>query len=263
MVGPPSIQELHEYETVYGVRDPDSELDCRPVYYPVTDGLPMSDSQLGGSEMVRITQTLQDWFAPVPDVYVWMNMFVYYEPRNPRASVSPDVFVAIGAAKEPLRKVYFVWREGVPPTVTFEVLSSSTHLEDVERKPEIYARMGVHEYVLYDPHQEFMEPPLQVMRLEAGVYRPVEPDETGAFLSEPLGLLLRLVDGRLRFFDPRTGNMVLSPAERTLAAEQRAEAEARRAAEEAAARRAAEERAAELQAQIAALQARLGREEQE
>lgn len=251
----PTTEEMLKYATVYGVRDFESERDARPIYYPVADGKPMSDSQLGGAEMVRITQTLQDWFADVPDVYVWMNLFVYFEPRNPRAVVSPDVFVAIGADKEPERMVYFVWREGVPPTVVFEVLSSSTHLEDQGPKRETYRRLGVREYVLYDPHHDFIDPPLEVNRLEAGIYRRLEPDETGAVTSEALGLRLRLVNGRLRFFRPDTGEMLRSPAERTLDAERAArdaerravEAE-RRAAEESAARRALEARLAELEA---------------
>ncbi len=252
-----TVEQMRKYETVYGVRDFDSELDARPIYYPVSDGMPMSDSQLGGAEMVRITQTLQDWYADVSDVYVWMNMFVYFEPGNPRAAVSPDVFVAIGADKEPDRIVYFVWREGIPPTVVFEVLSSNTHRRDQGPKLETYQRMGVKEYVLYDPHLEFMDPPLQMNRLEAGVYRRLEPDITGAFPSDALGLHLRLVEQRLRFFRSDTGEMLRSPAERTLDAERRLveEVAARRAAEEsrageAAARRALEARVAELEARL-------------
>jgi Uma2 family endonuclease len=271
MTARPTTEELRRYETVYGVRDVESERDFRPVYYPVSDGMPMSDSQLGGAEMVRLTQTLQDWYADVPDVYVWMNLFVYYEPRNPRAVVSPDVFVAIGADKEPERLVYFIWREGVPPTVVFEVMSSSAHLDDQGPKRDTYARMGVKEYVLYDPHHEFMHPPLQFNRLEAGVYQRLEPDDSGGFESEALDLRLQLVDGRLRFFNRRTGAMLRSPAERTADAERAAivaeeaaaeamqraeqEAEARRVAEQRAEREAEARRA--LEERIAALEARL------
>ena len=252
-----TIEEMRRYETVYGVREFESELDHRPIYYPVSDGMPMSDSYLGGIEMVRIMQTLDDWYADVPDVYVWMNMFVYFEPGNPHAAVSPDVAVAIGAEKAPERIVYFVWREGVPPTVVFEVLSSNTHRRDQGPKRESYQRMGVKEYILYDPHHEFMDPPLQVNVLEGGVYRRLEPDETGAFVSETLGLRLRMVNRRLRFFRLDTGEVLLSPAERTLEAERRvaeAEAEIAAAAERAAA---AESEAARLREELAALRARL------
>lgn len=68
-----TIKEMRRYETVYGVREFESELDHRPIYYPVSDGMPMSDPALGGAEMVRITQTLEDWYADVPDVYVWRD----------------------------------------------------------------------------------------------------------------------------------------------------------------------------------------------
>ncbi len=210
------------------------------VVYPVSDDQPMSDSQLGAAEMVRITQTLQDAFAGRADVYVWMNMFVYYEEGRPSAVFSPDVFVVIGVAKEPMRKVWKVWEEGKPPTVIFEVTSSSTYRDDEIRKMQLYARLGVREYILYDPHAEFLRAPLQGYQLEGWAYQPMSTDADGALLSDALGMRLLLVDGRLRFFDRETGRELLSPVERLAEVEARAEAET-------AARAAAEARIAELE----------------
>lgn len=191
------------------------------VVYPEVDEQPMSDTQLGGAEMVRITQTLQEAFAGRPDVYVWMNMFVYYEEGNPAAVFSPDVFVVIGAPKEPMRRIWKVWEEGAPPTVIFEVTSSSTYRDDEIRKMQLYARLGVREYVLYDPHAEFLREPLQGYRLEGPAYRPMDIGADGALISEALNMRLRLLDGRLRFLDRQTDRELLSPSE------QLAEAKAR------------------------------------
>jgi Uma2 family endonuclease len=219
------------------------------VFYPESDDQPMSDSQLGGAEMVRITQTLQAAFADRPDVYVWMNMFVYYERGNPAAVFSPDVFVVTGVPKEPMRRTWKVWEEGKQPTVIFEVASSSTYRDDALRKMLLYARLGVEEYVLYDPHAEFLREPLQGYRLDGRTYVPLATDAAGALLSDALGMRLMLVDGRLRFVDRQTGRELLSPDEQ-LDAEQ-------------AAREAAEARAAAAEARAAELEARLRERERE
>lgn len=217
------------------------------VIYPESDGRPMSDTQLGAAEMVRITETLQDAFAGRADVYVWMNMFVYYEVGRPAAVFSPDVFVVLGVPKEPMRRIWKVWEEGAPPTVIFEVTSASTYRDDAIHKMQLYARLGVQEYIMYDPHAEFLREPLQGYRLEGWAYRPMPTDADGALPSDALGMRLLLVDGRLRFFDRETGRELLSPAEQLPAeAAARREAEARAEAE-AAARASAEARIAELE----------------
>jgi Uma2 family endonuclease len=197
------------------------------VVYPESDGTPLAETQLTGAEMVRITETLQDYFAARPDVYVWMNMFIYYEEGNPTAVVAPDVFVAIGASKEPFRRTYRVWDEGLPPTVVLEVTSASTRANDVGPKRDIYARMGVAEYFLYDPHGEYLRPPLQGVRLVEGRYEPMAVDASARLVSEAMGLRLALFDGRLQFIDPLTGQRLLSREERAA----RADALAHRVAE--------------------------------
>ena len=207
------------------------------VYYPEGDGKPMAETPIHRDELIRVLQTLQEAFAGHADVYVSGNMMMYYEEGNPRASVSPDVFVVVGVPKLPERRVYKVWEEGASPTVVFEITSPSTRREDLRKKRELYARMGVREYYLYDPLAEYLRPPLQGYRLEDGEYRPLAPDADGALLSQALGMRIMLVEGRLRLFDPQTGAPLLSPAER--------------AETEAAARRAAEQRIAELEARLA------------
>ncbi len=256
-----------------------SRPDRATVVYPESDGKPLAETQLHGAEMVRMTETLEDYFADRPDVYVWMNMLFYYEEGNPRASVAPDVFVTIGVPKEPMRRIYKVWEEGIPPATVFEVTSPSTRMEDQRRKRALYASMGVQEYFMYDPMHEYLRPPLQGYRLDGDDYQPIIPGADGSLMSEALGLLLMLIDGQLRFIDPRTGTIVPSRPERIAAEAARAEAEsvradaetaraeaettraegeavARRAAEDrsatdAAARRAAEQRVAELEALLA------------
>ncbi|MGI8424624.1 MAG: Uma2 family endonuclease [Chloroflexota bacterium] len=229
----------------------------RPVYYPETDGKPMAESDQHRDEMLRLISTLKDAF-PLPDVYVSGNLLIYYEEGNPRASVAPDVFVVLGVPSH-RRLIYKLWKEGVPPTFVIEVTSPSTRREDQARKRALYARLGVAEYVMYDPLAEYLRPPLQGYRLEEGDYRAMPVDDQSRLVSEALNLRLTLQGGALVLFNPITGARLLSAGERADAEAQRADPAAERAASErqradteAAARRAADRRIAELEALLRA-----------
>ena len=129
----------------------------------------------------------------------------------------------------------------------------------MERKPGIYAGLGVGEYLLFDPTGEHLSPRLQGYRLVDGAYEPLvvveSIDRTLTLSSDVLGLELRAKGEEMRFRDPATGETLLSYAEEHAA--RRDEAAARQAAElqagrEAAARRAADARVAELEARLGA-----------
>jgi len=197
---------------VNGVRAP------RPVRYPESDGKPMAETPDHRDEMMRLIQTLQDAFADRDDVYVSGNMMMYFEEGNPRASISPDVFVTLGADKHTDRRVYKTWEDG-PPTFVIEVTSPSTRREDMRKKRDVYARMGVQEYVLYDPLGEYLRPPLQGYQLTGGEFRPILL-ESGSLVSGSLNLQLVLESGRLVLYDRRTGARLLSPSEQLLATQQ-------------------------------------------
>ena len=124
-----------------------------------------------------------------------------------------------------------------------EVTSPKTRRVDLGRKRDLYARLRVAEYVLYDPLGEYLRPALQGLALVGGAYRPMPQDTDGAFLSGALGLRLRMVEGRLRLEDRATGQTLLSPEEHAAEAEDRAKAERE-------GRQRAEERVAELEAEL-------------
>jgi Uma2 family endonuclease len=219
----------------------------KPIVYPDSDGKPMAETELHVDELLRLLQILRAFFALQPDVYVAGNLILYYEEGNPRASVSPDVMVVKGVPKLPRRDYYLLWEEGVPPCFVIEVASRTTRLVDRRRKWELYARLGVREYILYDPRFPGLEtryPPLEGYRLGPNGYEPLGRDAEGALLSGELGLRLVLEQGLLQLYDPRTGERLLTPDERAEIAADRAEAEAARAESEAARASNAERRAA-------------------
>jgi hypothetical protein len=91
--------------------------------------------------------------------------------------------------------------------------------------------LKVLEYFLFDPTEDYLDPPLQGYRLIDGEYVRIEP-VAGRPPSEILGLHLERDGTKLRLFDPATGRRLLTPVEGREAAEQRAAEERQNAEEE-------------------------------
>ena len=235
------------------------------VEYPSSDGKPLAETERHAIATVNAWQGLKHFFAARADVYVGMDMLLYFVEGDPRQSVVPDVFVVLGAPKLPPRDNWLVWREGRVPDFVLEITSRTTRREDEGRKRQLYRRLGVTEYWQYDPTGDYLDPVLKGARLVDDAYQPIagitETDGTPR-LASALGVELHLVRGSLRLFDPRRGRDLpvfeeetvrANTAERRAAtAEQRAAAELQRTA--AAQRRAdaAERRVAELEARLRA-----------
>ena len=67
-------------------------------------------------------------------------------------------------------------------------------------KKGLYEAVGVREYVLFDPREEYLLPRFQVFRSENATFVPCLTPEHVGYTSE-LGLTLRVIDGVLRIFD--------------------------------------------------------------
>jgi Uma2 family endonuclease len=221
------------------------------IYYPSSDGQPVAESDFQLQPLLYAVTTMRTYFQERADVYVAGNMFIYYEEGNPEAVVAPDVFVVLGTTKRD-RMSYMLWEEPKGPDFVLEITSRSTRTKDQGPKRGIYAFLGVREYFQYDPTHDYLVPALQGARLVAGSYQALLPttlpDGTLVLHSEVLGLDVRLEEGTLRFYDPGTGQKLLSHAEIEQA---RREAEERAGRAEAA-RQAAEARIAELEARLRA-----------
>ena len=209
----------------------------------------MAENDWQRAAIVYAIGALESWFEERADVYVSGDLLIYYEEGRPGASIAPDAFVVVGAAKHE-RRSYKLWEEPKAPDFVLEVASPNTWREDIGTKRRVYERLGVREYWLYDPTGEYLEQRLQGLRLTAGAYERQAATQLGdgtlTLESEVLGLEARVQPGRpMRFRDP-TGRDLPSQSEER-AARRTAEASAE---SEAAARRAAEARLAELQALI-------------
>ena len=150
--------------------------------------------------------------------------------------------------------------------------SRSTRSEDLRTKHDLYERLGVAEYFLFDPLGEYLRPPFQGHRLTQDHYIALQPAADGSLWSAVLELHPR--GESLRLFDPAGQRWLPTPQEETVArraAELRAataearmatEADGRRVAEaraaaEANVRQLAEARTATVEAELARLRAQL------
>jgi Uma2 family endonuclease len=214
------------------------------IEYPTSDGQPTAETSLHRKVIFDLIEGLENRYTDVPDVWVGGNLFLCHEKGNPSACRAPDVLLAKGVAKWD-RPNYLLWEE-TPPSLIVEVTSRKTRQEDLRDKKPLYERIGVEEYILFDPYGEYLKPRLQGYRLEGRRYQPIRQEEDGPLLSRTTGLTFRPEGERLRMVDTATGEPLLWPEE---------EAKARRtaekhAAQEAQARRAAEEQVRALQAEL-------------
>jgi Uma2 family endonuclease len=205
-----------------------------PVVYPDSDGKPMAESDVHIDLVIDLRSRLKARYAGDPNVYVAGNLLVYYVEGEPRVSLAPDGFVVFGVPNR-RRRSYKTWVEGRFPDVVFEFTSASTQEQDLGDKFDIYQDVWrVKEYFLFDPLDEYLDPPLLGYRMSRGELRPIRPGK-GVVSSKVLGVTLGRDGTRLVLRDTATGAELLTPEEQRAAA---AEAEvARLKAEIAALRR--------------------------
>ena len=236
-----------------------------------------------------VGNVLNAHFAHRQDVRVGVDHGMYYLPEDLRGGVPieggwqqtrahytplvvPDVLVAFGVPKVRYAGSYQTWNAGKVPDFVMEVASTNTWRHDYGRKRDLYERLGVQEYFIYDARDGHHR--LTAWRANAkGDYEEVFPD-----MHEGLGLGIRseLLDlvafvedsGDFGWWDPirrerqrdyeeeredrEQAQRTLAESERALAEERERRREAERTANEAA------PRIAELEAQLAALKADRG-----
>jgi Uma2 family endonuclease len=163
--------------------------------------------------MVTLITTLRHYYRHRPDVYVIGNIFFYYEEGNPKARRSPDVMVIKGVDPGPERDSFKTWEERAVPCVVIEVTSQQTADEDQGPKCELYERLGVREYFLFDPLHDYLERPLMGYRLIGEEYEPLPPADDGGLLSAELGVRLVPEGTQLALFRFQTGERLLAPPE--------------------------------------------------
>jgi Uma2 family endonuclease len=216
------------------------------VYYPSSDGEPMAETDIHVLAIILLFEGLRDALRGRPLHYVAADIFWYWEQGNPRARCAPDIMVVRGVVDR-LRRSFRSWQENnAVPSVVFEISSEETWQNDLEGKRELYARLGVREYFLFDPEALYLDPPLRGFRLDAGASVEIQLDADGSLVCQELGLRLIREGQMVRLINLATGTPIPTKDER-------AEQERQRAEQERLAREKAEAEVERLKQQLARL----------
>lgn len=181
------------------------------------------------------------------------NVGLFYSLHG-EPPVVPDFMLSLGVEPRPVTgakadRSYMTWIYGKAPDLVIEVVSNKEGGE-LSTKLEIYAKVRVTYYVVYDPFAMLGERELRAFRLAEGRYLEMVPatwlPEIGLGLTVWEGELEDTTSRWLRFTD-RNGELLKTADERAKESESRAK-EAETRAEDAESRAAeAEARAAELE----------------
>ena len=195
--------------------------------YPHSDGARRSENTRQADQFFYAVPALQTFFHErFPDAFVAGDLLIYPRPKDLKASVAPDVFVAFGAGNH-ARLNYKLW-EGEPvPAFVMEILAGSASDNELYEKRDKYVGMGIQEFWMFDPFAGRIREQVAGYTLQSGRYRPIRSlPGMRRYPSDVLGLEFRAKDGNLRIHDPIAGKDLLTHAE-LIALENRANASKR------------------------------------
>ena len=190
---------------------------------------PPLESDLHREQIELLLACLKWLWQERNDYYATGNLTIYYSEDHitTRDFRGPDFFVVLGTQNHP-RRSWMLWAEvGKYPNVIVELLSNSTQKVDKTTKKELYQdTFRTPEYFWF--HPETLE--FQGFRLMSSKYQPIEATDRGWLWSEQLELFLGVSDSKLRYFT-QDKQLVVTPEERAIIAEQQAEAAQQRVEE--------------------------------
>ena len=193
---------------------------------------PPEDALVQERSVDRIKRLLWEHYENLADVFISGMFYICYDRTDGNRRVQPDTFIAFDVEAEDIRRNlpnFWVWEVGKVPDFALEVASPSTASNDLGRKRDLYAELGIAEYWRFDPTGgELYGQPLAGERLVGGEYQPYdlyrEADGSVRGYSELLGIDFYWDGEEFDVLDPATGETI----DKRVAAEQRADiAEAR------------------------------------
>jgi Uma2 family endonuclease len=80
------------------------------------------------------------------------DLFVEWDPNDPRARVSPDVLLLDGQPADIEPSIWQTWKPGCnPPRMALEIVSDRSREKDYDVSPLKYSALGVEELAVFDP----------------------------------------------------------------------------------------------------------------
>lgn len=208
-------------------------LKYNPLHYlPAAEELPDSDDTPVDNQLQHLIPALLEAVLALVwanrwDWFFGIDMGIYYNPEQP--AIVPDGFLSLGVERffhEDLRLSYVLWEENhIVPILVLEVVSQ-TRRGEYSSKKQMYAELGVLYYAIYNP-QRRRKSPLEVYHLVNGAYvlqpgNPVWLPEISLGIGRERGTYQGITREWLYWYDEQ-GQRLLTPEERILQAEQRAE----------------------------------------
>jgi Uma2 family endonuclease len=160
------------------------------------------------------------------EAYVGWDVFVEWDPNDPRARVSPDAFLLDGQPPGIAPSIWCTWDPGCdPPRFALEIVSKKSRAKDYDQNPLKYAALGTEELAIFDPEPRGPDAfALQVYRRTSRGQFLRAYAGPGPVESKVLGAWLVAADGgaHLRLARDAAGtDLVLTAEERATAAEAR------------------------------------------
>jgi Putative restriction endonuclease len=179
----------------------------------------------------EINDMLRHRYRDRPQTAVWSNLKIHIVIPGLTTGPGPDVCVVEGVEdRERQRKSFRFGEEPGTVRLVIEVVSERSREKDTRDLLDVYARLGVEEYVVIFPEGSYATGPFDLKAWRLGKatrrLRPLRPDRDGRLHLQATSLLLGTGEGGwgLEVRDAATGERLRTSAE--------AEAEARRKAEE-------------------------------
>ena len=127
------------------------EIQKPELFYPESDGKPMSDNTQQYRWIVAIKENLEIWLAANLDVFIAGDLMWYPVEGNSQICQAPDVMVVFGRPRGD-RGSYQQWKEkGIGPQVAFEILSPSNSKREMAEKREFYQNMALKNIIFTIP----------------------------------------------------------------------------------------------------------------
>ena len=211
---------------------------------------PQPDAMQQELPLTDLVATIRDALSqrdPAQSVFISSNTFLCYDPNNLNHRLQPDLYVAFGVDDSAIRDRdagYIPWEVGKQPDFVLELASVSTARNDLTRKRDLYASIGIPEYWRFDPTGgDLYGAPIIGEHLVGDFYEPLpiseHPDGHPKGYSPILALTLAWVEGIFRIYNPSSGDYSQTVRERLSTIN-----------EEVTARRNAEERVRQLEQQL-------------
>jgi len=136
-----------------------------PEYYPHRDGDNLAESTLHADALIDLRVNLRTATAHLPRTYTGLDQLINYNKENRELVLAPDIYVLKETDIKPGDNVKSIrtWEQGVPVFVV-ELVSDSSLKRDLGHKLRIYARIGVAEYLVWDPLEDHLKPKIQYYR---------------------------------------------------------------------------------------------------